>query len=97
MESVHLLARLSREQALTQALPVVVDMLDNGDGPYVDEGVLADLVALHWIRCEGDCWSMTAAGEQVMQALTQRKPCQSVSARSLASRGSLAGTRTSRR
>lgn len=72
MESFHLSPRWSREQALTRALPVVVDMLEHGDGPYVDEGVLADLVALHWLRCEGESWSMTAAGAQVMQSLSRR-------------------------
>lgn len=76
MESVHLLGRMSREQALTQALPVIVDMLDSGDGPYVDEGVLADLVALHWLRCEGESWSMTAAGAEVMQSLIRHRSCQ---------------------
>lgn len=72
MTSVHLSPGLSREQALTHALPVVVDMLEHGDGPYVDEGVLADLIALHWLRCEGGSWSMTAAGARVMQSLSRR-------------------------
>ena len=35
MESVRLSPALSREHALTHALPVVVDMLEHGDGPYV--------------------------------------------------------------
>jgi hypothetical protein len=72
MQSVHHVYGFSRSEVLRFALPEVLGMLEHGAAPDVEEGVLADLIALHWLRRDGLAWRITAEGEAVVESLGRR-------------------------
>jgi hypothetical protein len=72
MQSVHHVYGFSRSEVLRFALPEVLGMLEHGAAPDVEEGILADLIALHWLRRDGLAWRITAEGEAVVQSLGRR-------------------------
>ena len=63
------LERISRAEALRRVFPEVLRKLESGVEPAVDEGVVADLVSLHWLRRDDGGWRATPAGEEVCRSL----------------------------
>jgi cytosine/adenosine deaminase-related metal-dependent hydrolase len=63
---------LSRQDALRDALLGTVELLERRRAGEIDEGYIADYVALHWLEWHGGSLRLTVTGRNVCAQLSGR-------------------------